>query len=606
MISKTQRIEKFNSAITRQRAGQKRVAAGMVAMTGMSGRRMYAWLGPLLGILLVGLLCLMPLMAVAAAEQDSSSWYESELDVTGSSKGAEGTNRRTPRETVRNFVALTEAGEYERAADFLNLADLPPSERVARGSDLARQLGLVIDRQLWIDWAGLSARPDAMRDQGSANHPLAGQARRDIGLKMVKVKGQAYEIRLGRYKSEEAEPVWLFTPQTVENIPILYRAFGPHRFEVYIPTPLKQRLGGLRLWEWFALPMLLCVLLGLGFLINRMIRWLGHKAKSPVLRQAAEKTRIPLALVAMAIAAQLFIKLGVSFSGPATNIVRPLLVIIIVSGLGMTVLKIIDAVLNRVTLRMIGEIDDTRSIKKRELYTSIYALRRVVVLVMVAASVIVVLIRLNLFESLGITLLASAGVVTVLLGIAGQAVLGNIMASLQIALAKPVRIGDSVLFEGNWAYVESIFYTFIRLRTWDERRIIVPVKYFISQPFENWSVKDARIMKTITLFLDHRADITLLREVFIELAKQDEGVIDHHTLAANVTRHTRGGQEIAFYAMSPDPSTAWAMAMRLREVMLDHVRTHHPDWWPSERIDADDVNARLAAAAKETSGPSAD
>ena len=601
IISKKRLTEKFKIAMARQVAGQGCQHATDSAPLGMSAYGKSPRPAFIFGFLLAGLMCLMPLMALAAQEQDSSSWYESDLDVTGSYEGAKGTNRRTPRETVRNFVTLTEAGEYERAVDFLNLADLPPNERVTRGSDLARQLGLVIDRQLWIDWAGLSARPDAMRDQGSGNHPLAGQARRDIGLKMVKLNGQAYEIRLGRYKSKGAEPVWLFTPQTVENIPILYRAFGPHPFETYIPTSLKQRIGGLRIWEWFALPMLLCVLLGLGFVINRMIRWLGHKANSPVLRQAAEKTRLPLALVVMAIAAQLFIKQGVSFSGPATNIVRPLLIIIIVSGLGVTVLKIIDAILNRVTLRVIGEIDDTRSIKERELYTSIYALRRVVVLVMVAASAIVLLIQLNLFESLGMTLLASAGVVTVLLGIAGQAVLGNIMASLQIALAKPVRIGDSVLFEGNWAYVESIFYTFIRLRTWDERRIIVPVKYFISQPFENWSVKDARIMNTVTLFLDHRADITMLRDVFIELAKKDEGVIDHHSLAANVTRHTRGGQEISFYAMSPDPSTAWVVAMRLREVMLDYVRIHHPDWWPYERIDGQNVDERFAAAAKKSS-----
>ncbi|WP_424022310.1 mechanosensitive ion channel domain-containing protein [Oceanisphaera pacifica] len=150
-------------------------------------------------------------------------------------------------------------------------------------------------------------------------------------------------------------------------------------------------------------------------------------------------------------------------------------------------------------------------------------------------------------------------------------------------------MGDSVLFEGNWAYVESIFYTFIRLRTWDERRIIVPVKHFVSQPFENWSVKDARIMKTITLFLDHKADIRPLRDAFIEMAKQDEGVIDHNTLAVNVTKHSRWGQEISFYAMSPDPSSAWSMAMRLREGMLDYVRVHHPDWWPYERFDAQGV-----------------
>lgn len=90
-------------------------------------------------------------------------------------------------------------------------------------------------------------------------------------------------------------------------------------------------------------------------------------------------------------------------------------------------------------------------------------------------------------------------------------------------------------------------------------------------------------MRTIVLFLDHSADIRQLREVFIELAKNDEGGVDHHTLAASVTQHSRTDQELSFYAMSPDPSTAWAMAMRLREAMLDHVRSHHPDWWLSKR-----------------------
>ncbi len=255
-----------------------------------------------------------------------------------------------------------------------------------------------------------------------------------------------------------------------------------------------------------------------------------------------------------------------------------------VAGLGVTALKIVDAVLDRITRGMIGDIDDTRSLDQRELYTSIYAIRRIIVLLMVGISVFVVLARLNLFDSLGMSLLASAGVLTVLLGIAGQAVLGNIMASLQIALAKPIRIGDSILFEGDWAYVESIFYTFLRLHTWDERRIIVPVKYFVSQPFENWSVTDARILNTITIFLDHRADIEILRDMFFDLAKSDDGVIEYDELFAAVTAHSESGQEMSFYAMSPDPSTAWATALRLRENLLKHIRHEHPDWWPQDRL----------------------
>ena len=414
---------------------------------------------------------------------------------------------------------------------------------------------------------------------------MAGKPRHDIGLKLVDINGQAYEIRLGRYKAPDTDPVWLFTPQTVQNIPVLYDAFGPRHFERYIPDSLTKPLGGLRIWEWILLPSLLAALLGLGWGVTRFVGWAARKIKRPLVRQAIERARVPLGFVVVAFAAQYMLKLGVSFSGPATTILRPFLLIVMVAGLGVTALKIVDAVLDRITRGVIGDIDDTRSLDQRELYTSIYAIRRIIVLLMVGIAVFVVLARLNLFDSLGMSLLASAGVLTVLLGIAGQAVLGNIMASLQIALAKPIRIGDSILFEGDWAYVESIFYTFLRLRTWDERRIIVPVKYFVSQPFENWSVTDARILKTITLFLDHRADIGMLREVFFDLAKEDEGVIEYEHLFAAVTEHGEAGQEMSFYAMSPDPSTGWSAAMRLREALLNHIREEHPDWWPQDRLE---------------------
>lgn len=524
-------------------------------------------------------------MTGLSAQEQDASWYEVNGSALTLPKTDGAIQRRTPRETVRNFIAFTENGKFTDAAHYLNLADLPEGSRAEDGKDLARQLALVIERQLWIDWAGLSARPDAMLEAGTAKNALAGKPRRDIGLKLIEVDGQAYEIRLGRYKVPDADPVWLFTPQTVQNIPVLYAAFGPRHFETYIPESLKTQMGGLRLWEWLLLPVMLAALSGLGWVVSRIVGWAGRKVNRPLIRQALDRSRIPLGFVVVALTAQFMLKLGVSFSGPATTILRPFLLIVMVAGLGITALKIVDAVLDRITRGVIGDIDDTRSLDQRELYTSIYAIRRIIVLLMVSIAVIVVLARLNLFDSLGMSLLASAGVLTVLLGIAGQAVLGNIMASLQIALAKPIRIGDSILFEGDWAYVESIFYTFLRLRTWDERRIIVPVKYFVSQPFENWSVKDARILNTITIFLDHRADILILRDIFFDLAKSDDGVIEYDELFAAVTAHSEAGQEMSFYAMSPDPSTAWATAMRLRENLLKHIRQEHPDWWPQDRLE---------------------
>jgi len=151
-----------------------------------------------------------------------------------------------------------------------------------------------------------------------------------------------------------------------------------------------------------------------------------------------------------------------------------------------------------------------------------------------------------------------------------------------------------VLFEGNWAYVESIFYTFMRLRTWDERRIIVPVRYFVSQPFENWSVTDARIMRSVRLVLDHRADTDILRDKFKELARADDGVIDHDQLLCYVTSQDDRGQEVSFFAMFPDPSTGWHAEMRLREGLLRFIRQEHPDWWPQERIEGSGQGAAAA------------
>lgn len=537
---------------------------------------------PFVRLILVCLLCL--LGAQAGAQDGDTPWYEVEQLNSGLGAVPQDLDRSTPRAAMRSFISLTDEKRFDWAAHLLNLSDLTEGEQREQGPELAAMLASVIDRRIWVDWSGLSARPDAMVESETRNHPRSGETRRNISIELVEVNGQAYEVRLARYKAPEQDPFWLFTPQTVEDVPGLFAEFGPRRFEQYIPQGLKKRAGPLRAWEWIALPLYLAILGLLLWGTNRFVMMLSRKAPRAFWRQAVDRAAMPLALMVTAFGAQLFLNLAVSFSGPVTNVVRPALVIIMVSGFGIAALRVVDAILDRVTLRVVGDIDDTRSLEKRELYTSIFALRRIIVLLMVGFAIVYVLLRLNLFESIGMTLLASAGVLTVLLGIAGQAVLGNILASLQIALAKPVRIGDSILFEGNWAYVESIYYTFIRLRTWDERRIVVPVRYFVSKPFENWSVKDARIYSTIKLVLDHTANIDVLRTKFIELAKGRDGVIDHDKLCAYVSGQTSNGQEMSFYVMSPDPSSAWETEMELREDLLTFIRENHPEWWPRERV----------------------
>lgn len=546
--------------------------------------------------LLVLVLAAAAFCTAAAAQDEPRGWYEAEALNQGLDTLPEGVDLSTPRSAMRTFIEASDRGNFQAAAHVLNLSTVDAREQRQEGPPLARQLYEVFERHVWIDWSGLPSRPDAKTEKASANSGQGGEVRRDLGIKLFEIDGRAYEIRLARFKSGDNDPVWMFTPQTVDDVPALHEAFGPRAFERFIPRWMKQELGGLRIWEWGAIPLMLALLGGIGWLVNRLVSLASRRLSQGFLQSAIGDAGVPLALFAMAGVAQVVLALVVSFSGPVTSIVRPVLVVVMASGAGIAALRVVDAVLDRITRRYVGEIDDTRSMDRRELYTSIYALRRIIVLLMVGFALLYVLVRLNLFESVGMTLLASAGVLTVLLGIAGQAVLGNILASLQIALAKPVRIGDSVLFEGEWAYVESIFYTFMRLRNWDERRIIVPVRHFVSKPFENWSVKDARMMRTIRLVLDHSADTELLRREFSDLARQDEDVIEPDQLACHVTSHSDRGQELTFYVMTPDPSTGWQIEMRLREALLAFVRENHPQWWPRDRIDGPDNRAVGAPA----------
>ncbi|WP_316013936.1 mechanosensitive ion channel family protein [Roseobacter sp. HKCCA0434] len=532
------------------------------------------------------LLVLLLLMALPVQAQDgpATRWYEIEAVNPGLPAPERPIDRSTPRDMLESFEDLTGAERFSDAAHMLDLSRLPEDRQAADGADLARELAGVMERRVWINWASVSARPDALVEDSAQNHPQAGQVRRNISIALMEARGRAYEIRIYRVKAEGEDPVWLFTPQTIDAIPVLDEVFGPRWFEEYLPSALEQRVAGLRLWEWIGLPLIALGAIAVGFLVHGIIMGIANRVGWPPARWLLDRAAVPLGIVAAAGAAQALLATTISFSGPVSSLITPALIIAMVVGVALAALRGIDAVLDKITERYVGEIDDAQSKDERQLYTSIYAARRIVVLVTVAIAIGLVLAELNLFASLGLSLLASAGVATVVLGIAGQTVLGNILASLQIAIAKPVRIGDSVMYEGDWAYVEAIFYTYIRLRTWDERRLIVPVKYFVSNPFENWSMQDARMVRTFTLVLDHMADVDVLREKFAEIAGNDDTVTGEDTVQTLVLGHGEAGMEVTFYAMAPDPSSAWAMHARLREAMIAFVRDEHPDWWPRERV----------------------
>jgi len=547
----------------------------------------------LVALLLPFVLCGLMAAPATAQERDPERWYALEPDATvAAAQAPEGMDRSSPRATMRSFFDAIDAGRPDAAA--ATLRPMPTADR--EPARLAEMLGEVLERQVWLDFASLSDRADAAVET-MANNPMAGKPRRSVSVATLGLGRFPVTIRLNRFRPVGEEPIWLFAQQTVSAIPALYARYGPGWVESRIPPWWRgPAILGLRKWELAGLPLVAVAAFTVGWATSALLGLLRRPLPSRWMRRGVEEARTPLGLLAGALTARLATGSALGFSAPVTALVNPALLILISVAVMLAILRVIDAVLERVTHRYVGQIDDRESRDERQLYTSISAARRLVTLIAFLFVSGVLLWELDAFGDLGLSFLASAGVLTVILGVAAQTMLGNILASLQIAIAKPIRIGDSVNYEGEWCYVESIFYTFVRLRVWDDRRLIVPVQHFVSKPFENWSMTNAKLTETFTLALDHDADPDALREAFIDIANNDEDAMQGEMLQLKVVDHSPEAQFLRFYATASDPSTAWAMHARLREEMLAWIRAEHPEWWPRERLRSPEPD--LAAAAE--------
>ncbi len=525
------------------------------------------------------------LLATLAAAQGDPRWFATDRLNEGLAAPPDDLERATPRGAVVSFIEAVRREDYDLAAHILDLRDVAPERQAALGPQLALQLGEVVERRLSIDFGDLPGRPDARVVPAAGSSPMAGEVRRSFDLGILTKNGRPFSIRLNRLKPGEGEPAWVFSRRTVEAVPALHDKYGPGWFEQRIPEWWGEMSGlGMFRWELGVLPVLLVAGVSVAMICRHLFGWLARLAPWRRARRAALAARTPLALLAAAVFVRFAVATIFIFSAPVAGVLQPLLLVIMAVAVTMAILRAVDTVLEAIERRHVGDMDGDEDSEKRGLYTSIYAFRRLVLLAAVFAAVAVVMSELNLFDSFGVSLLASAGVLTVILGIAGQTVLGNILSSLQIAFAKPIRIGDSVLYEGHWAYVEAIYYTFVRLQTWDGRRLIVPVKYFISRPFENWSVIDSKMTWTFTLTVDPIAQVEALRNAFLEMASKDEDVMQDELKKVLVDGQDAQGLHVRFYVTAADPSTAWTLHARLREDVIRWVSDNHPEWWPRERV----------------------
>jgi len=478
----------------------------------------------------------------------------------------------TPQGAIETFLDLIDVGD-PAVAHVLNMNGLDEVNQPVLGPRLARQLAFVLDRQALISWRLLLERPDALNAQQANSATMSGEPRRSILLGVLDDGPREAAVRLSRVRVGDAEPIWIFSERTVDQIPDLYAQYGPSWLENVLPDVLKREtfLGPER-WELIGIPVIVAITLVSGLLAYRGFHELDRFANSYWSRITLRALRWPLIIFVVTTVLLIAAMHVFTVSGMAGAILTPLTVIGYTTAVLLFALEVIDTVLDRIVTFDSEKLADPDNSTIRNLATVMTAGRRALIVIGLMIAAGVVMSSANLFRSLGFSLLASAGALTLILGFAARTVLGNILASLQIALNRSARIGDQLIFDGTFCNVERIHFTFVQLKTWNGQRKVVPVSYFVSKEFENLSMEDGASIRFSVLTFAQEADVDALRDEFIALCEEDDRVEPKDRVKVIVLGQDAFGQQVRFEAPIPDQGEAWATECDLREAMLKAAR----------------------------------
>lgn len=517
-------------------------------------------------------------MGSAVAQQAGSSaepselYYQVDADNPTWASSATGVNLETPQACVEHFVLASRNQDWSRAAVALDLRLLGDMDE-RRAALLAERFFFVLNQELWIDWNRLPDRPDGVSEGLGIGrtHPMVGRVRRSIELGTIDLEGRPVPINVHRIKPANGEPRWLFSAHSMDNIEALWEAHGPSGLAQQVPSWARQRWHlRIPIWQWIVslASLVLAPLVGYAFALL-MGRWLSKRFDNASATELCGRLVWPVGATMGALTIWLTMDGILGLPSDVAKVIEPLTMILFVSTLVWLAMRVTNFFVQRVLETKIRDRHGEESPSRKGLLTQVAVARHVILLVLVLLGIAVVLLQLDIFRTLGVTMLTSAGALAVLLSIAGRAVLGNLIAGLQVALAQPFRIGDTVFVEDNWGQIEDMTYVDVIVRTWDERRLVFPVGYFISNWFENWSKTDPYLIKATYLKVDYAADVEAIRQKFLDIVKNDDdwmGEPDDPQVL--VTEYGEETMTLRLTCGGADPSQAWALVCRVREELM--------------------------------------
>lgn len=228
--------------------------------------------------------------------------------------------------------------------------------------------------------------------------------------------------------------------------------------------------------------------------------------------------------------------------------------------------------------------DEKDNLRARKVHTQVRVLRKVVFVIVGTVALGLILMSFSRVRQLGTSILASAGILGIIVGFAAQRSIATLLAGLQIAITQPIRLDDVVIVENEWGWIEEITLTYVVVRIWDLRRLIVPITYFLETPFQNWTRASADILGTVFLYLDYTVPVQAIREELQRILTSSPQW-DRRVCVLQVTNATDKAMEVRALLSAADSPTAWELRCRVREKLIDFVRREYPGSLPKMRAE---------------------
>jgi small-conductance mechanosensitive channel len=322
-------------------------------------------------------------------------------------------------------------------------------------------------------------------------------------------------------------------------------------------------------------------LVALFFLQNLAMRLIGnHIAQSGLVAQLLYKRSHGIIRFGVIILAVSIFAPALPLSNSLQDLVRKGLLAAVIVLVGWIVSIAANAAAESYLNKLkVGEADNLLA---RKALTQVRVLKQCVNLVIIVLTLGFALMSFDSVRQFGVSIFASAGAAGLVLGLAARPVLSNLIAGLQIALTQPIRIEDAVVIENEWGWIEELDSTYVVVRLWDRRRLIVPLSYFLERPFQNWTRKGASIIGTVMLYLDYSAPIDRIREEVIRIAKESK-LWDRDVVNLQVSDTKENTIEVRILVSASNSPAAWDLRCEVREKILAFIQSQLPLSLPRRR-----------------------